>query len=62
MSILIWDLEIIDFTKHETIQHVYFFTKRSAKRYAKEHEKEWEENGWTWTYGGEPLYFGRVRD
>lgn len=62
MNILIRDIEIIDYMNHNTIQHVYCFTRKNAERYVKKHEKEWEQEGWTWAIGGEPLYLGRVRD
>ena len=62
MNILIWDIEIIDYMNHNTIQHVYCFTHKNAERYVKKHEKEWEQEGWTWVMGGEPLYLGKVRD
>lgn len=62
MSICIWQLEILDKETYENIGSMYFLTQRGAKRYGAKREKEWEEYGWTWTYGGEPLYFGRLKD
>lgn len=62
MSINIWQLEIIDNETHENIHSIYFLTRRGAIRYGKKHEEDWAREGWTWTYGGEPLCFGRVRD
>lgn len=62
MSINIWQLEIIDNETHENIHSMYFLTRRGARSYGAKREKEWKENGWTWTYGGEPLNFGRIRD
>ena len=61
MSITIWDVEIIDEAGH-IFQHVYFFTRKSAKRYVEKRMKEWEANGWTWCTGGEPLHLGRIKD
>lgn len=62
MSICIWQLEILDKETYENIGSMYFLTRKGAQRYGAKREKEWEEYGWTWTYGGEPLYFGRLRD
>ena len=62
MSICIWQLEIFDKETHEYVNSKYLLTRRGAQRYGAKREKEWEEYGWTWTYGGEPLYFGRLRD
>lgn len=62
MSINIWQLEILDNETYEHIHSIYFFTRRSACHYGMKKEKEWEENGWTWTLGGEPLYFGRIKE
>lgn len=62
MSIVIYQLEIIDNETHENIHSLYFLTRRGAQRYGAKREKEWKKYGWTWTYGGEPLYFGRLRD
>ena len=62
MYICIWKLEIFDKETYENVNSMYFLTRRGAQRYGAKREKEWEEYGWTWTYGGEPLYFGRLRD
>lgn len=62
MSICIWQLEILDKETYENIGSMYFLTRRGTQRYGAKREKEWEEYGWTWTYGGEPLYFGRLKD
>ena len=60
MSICIWQLEIFDKETHENVNSMYFLTRRGAQKYGAKREKEWEEYGQT--YGGEPLYFGRLRD
>lgn len=62
MCICIWQLEIFDKETHENVNSMYFLTRKGAQRYGAKREKEWEEYGWTWTYGSEPLYFGRLRD
>lgn len=62
MSINIWQLEIIDNKTHENIHSMYFLTRRGARNYGTKREKEWKENSWTWTYGGEPLLFGRIKE
>lgn len=62
MSIVIWDLAVYDLNTHEIITNIFFLTKNGAKRYGKRKEEEWAREGWGWTYGGEPLNFGRVRD
>lgn len=62
MSINIWQLEILDKETYENVGSMYFLTRRGALKYGAKREKEWEEYGWTWTYGGEPLLFGRIRD
>ena len=62
MSINIWQFEILDNETHENVHSMYSLTRRGARHYGAKREKEWKEYGWTWTYGGEPLYFGRVRD
>ena len=58
----IWQLEIFDKESHENVNSMYFLTRRGARRYGAKREKEWEEYGWTWAYGCEPLYFWRLRD
>lgn len=58
----IWQLEIFDKETHENVNSMYFITRRGAQRYGAKREKEWEEYGWTWAYGCEHLYFGRLRD
>ena len=62
MSINIWQLEILDNETHENIHSMYFLTLRGANLYGEKREKKLKQECWTWTYGGEPLYFGRVRD
>lgn len=62
MNITIWDVEIIDEATRCILQHIYFFTRKSAEQYGQRHTKEWRQNSWVWTMGGEPLYFGKVRD
>lgn len=62
MYICIWQLDIFDKETYENVNSMYFLTRRGAQRYGAKREKEWEEYGWTWAYGSEPLYFGRLRD
>lgn len=62
MSIAIWNLEIYDLETRTTLMNIFFLTKRGAKRYGKKKEEEWAREGWGWTYGGEPLFFGRIKD
>ena len=62
MSINIWNLEVYDLETRTTLMNVFFLTKNGAKRYGKKKEEEWAREGWGWTYGGEPLLFGRIKE
>ena len=53
--ILIYHLELKD-KNTDTSQSLYFLTKRSVKRFLKNHKKEIEEQNLTWSYGGERLW------
>ena len=52
-SIIIWDLELRDI-EHETVQHLYFLTKRGVERFVKNHGEEIKDL--LWIYGGGQLW------
>jgi len=54
-SIIIWHLELID-EEYESVQSLYFLTKRGVERFLKIHEKEIDEQKLKWCCGGEQLW------
>lgn len=55
--IIIWNFTVNNLDNGMVMENHYFLTRRGAKRFMKKHSDELEQEGYSCSFGGEPLWF-----